>query len=945
MKVIPQIALCSLLLLGACTADKKASITEGTTSMLTYDYSDPDPVAKPAQACYPYFRHDGYATEGKQKDWKSVVLENDWIQVTLFPEVGGKVWGAIDKTTGKQFVYYNDVVKFRDIAMRGPWCSGGIEFNFGIIGHVPTTAAPVDYMTRQNADGSASCFVASYELMTRTWWVVEVNVPADKAYFSTTTHYYNPSMLAQPYYQWMNAGFKAGDDMHFCAPAEKYIGHGGDAHAFPYDEKGHDLSLYAGNAFGADKSYHLLGEMGGFYGAWWENDNFGFVHSARMDEKLGKKVFLWAQSRKGAIWEDLLTDNSGQYVEMQAGRLFNQPGQEESILTPFKHHSFQPAQRDDWTEYWYPVEGIGPFCAASEVGALSFTKKADGSAEVAFSPVADGTKTVTIYRDGKVLREEDITFKALEPWKTTVAAGGEGFLRVVIGNEELVYDEDPTMRRTNRPYTMPADFDWNTAHGHCLRGEQYMDIAFYEKAENEFKAALAEDKYFAPALRGMASVCLHAGRYEEAYDYAKTALSINTYDGEANYQLGLAAKVLGKMTEAKAAFSIAAYTASVREAAYAALAGMCMADGEWANALLFASKGSSVACTSARITILRKMGDTKAAKELVDEAMETMPLYPPYMYEKTLLEGGDLNAFKAQLRCELPHEELMETALWYADCGQNEEAAALCALAEYPIATYMQAYLMNKCGNGEKAKALVAEANSASPELVFPFRAEMLRVLDWAYAQQPSWKLDYYRALILWHHADKDSALALLKKCSAADYAPLYLTRSLLENGEEKLADLKKAESLTRSWRTGNALIAYYMNAKEWDNACATAKQYFIDYPDKFEMGLNYAESLCEAGQYAESLDVLSKLQVMPKEGAYKGHVIYRRACLRKAVEELKAGEFEKSIQSVEDSKVWDERLGVGKPYDEEIDYTVENSIVEAAKKQQRTVPGLGTIN
>jgi hypothetical protein len=28
-------------------------------------------------------------------------------------------------------VLYNNVVKFRDIAMRGPWTSGGIEFNFG----------------------------------------------------------------------------------------------------------------------------------------------------------------------------------------------------------------------------------------------------------------------------------------------------------------------------------------------------------------------------------------------------------------------------------------------------------------------------------------------------------------------------------------------------------------------------------------------------------------------------------------------------------------------------------------------------------------------------------------------------------------------------------------------------------------------------------------------
>ena len=129
----------------------KARLTEGMTSMLTYGFSDPDPVANPDALQYPYFRFDGYASQGSPKEWKTVALENDWICVTVFPEIGGKVWGAVDKTTGKEFIYYNHVVKFRDIAMRGAWTSGGIEFNFGIIGHVPSTATPVDYTTRENA--------------------------------------------------------------------------------------------------------------------------------------------------------------------------------------------------------------------------------------------------------------------------------------------------------------------------------------------------------------------------------------------------------------------------------------------------------------------------------------------------------------------------------------------------------------------------------------------------------------------------------------------------------------------------------------------------------------------------------------------------------------------------------------------------------------------------
>src|SRR5690606_5841070 len=102
---------------------------------------------------YPYFTFDEYESEGVPKTWKIVELENDYIRVQLTPEIGGKIWGAWDKTRCEPFLYTNDVVKFRNIAMRGPWTSGGIEFNFGIIGHTPTVSTPIDYHLKEKADG------------------------------------------------------------------------------------------------------------------------------------------------------------------------------------------------------------------------------------------------------------------------------------------------------------------------------------------------------------------------------------------------------------------------------------------------------------------------------------------------------------------------------------------------------------------------------------------------------------------------------------------------------------------------------------------------------------------------------------------------------------------------------------------------------------------------
>jgi hypothetical protein len=109
-----------------------------------------------------------YSDEGIRKEWGGVVLENDYIEVTILPSQGGEIWGAVEKHNGEPFLYFNHAAKFRAIGMRGPWTSGGIEMNFGMMGHVPSTATPVDYCTRTNADGSVSCFVASLDLLTHT---------------------------------------------------------------------------------------------------------------------------------------------------------------------------------------------------------------------------------------------------------------------------------------------------------------------------------------------------------------------------------------------------------------------------------------------------------------------------------------------------------------------------------------------------------------------------------------------------------------------------------------------------------------------------------------------------------------------------------------------------------------------------------------------------------
>ncbi|MCQ2389402.1 MAG: DUF5107 domain-containing protein, partial [Kiritimatiellae bacterium] len=343
-------------LLAACAAGTAwtlaaATVEVGETDFPTYPFSDPDPVPATDKPRYPYFFFDGSTATAVTQRWRTVTLESDRLRVTAMPDVGGKVWGAVDKKTGREFIYHNHAVKFRNISMRGPWCSGGIEFNFGIVGHAPSTATPVDWTVRTNADRSVSYFAGNTEYVNGTTWQVEVLLRDGEDFFTTRTTWFNGANLEGPYYQWMTAACSARGGAEFHYPGTHQIGHAGDPHPWPVDEEGHAMDTYAGNDFGSHKSLHVVNGDARLFAIWWPEWNFGSYHWNAAGEKYGRKLWLWSHARDGAIWEDLLTDSDGQYAELQSGRLFQQP-EGKADLTPFPNATFMPGATDCFEERW-----------------------------------------------------------------------------------------------------------------------------------------------------------------------------------------------------------------------------------------------------------------------------------------------------------------------------------------------------------------------------------------------------------------------------------------------------------------------------------------------------------------------------------------------------------------------------------------------------------------
>ena len=157
----------------------------------------------------------------------------------------------------------------------------------------------------------------------------------------------------------------------------------------------------------------------------------------------------------------------------------------------------------------------------------------------------------------------------------------------------------------------------------------------------------------------------------------------------------------------------------------------------------------------------------------------------------------------------------------------------------------------------------------------------------------------------------------------------------------KKLTDLKKAESLGKSWRTGNALIQYYSTAKNWEEAYKVASKYYKQYPNNNVICLQYATTLNETGRYSQCHKLLKDVTILPNEGASYGHEVYRKAYLYEAIHSMLNGKNAEARKCIELSKLWPENLGVGKPYETGIDYSTEKFLEETSNHSSKEIPQL----
>jgi tetratricopeptide (TPR) repeat protein len=310
---------------------------------------------------YPYPLKNDVSTETKDVEYNLFCLENEYIEIATIPELGGKLYSAVDKRTNKDIFYCNPVVKPQLIGCTGAWTSGGIEFNFPNRGHRPTVTDYTDTMFREYEDGSAAVIICDIDMISWQWFTVELRLYPGKAYIEQITRMYNPNDYEDSYYFWATSAELEKKGLEWRFPCLWHIEEESrHTYLWPFDEegkygpRGEDIR-FNDNAQGYTLPFgsRVLRDYMGIY---YPDTDSNVIHVADFREVPGKKVWCWGKAPAGINWCKRLTDNDDRYIEVQAG----------AVETQNEFNILKPHNRIEIKEYWLHTTNNGPLCAASK---------------------------------------------------------------------------------------------------------------------------------------------------------------------------------------------------------------------------------------------------------------------------------------------------------------------------------------------------------------------------------------------------------------------------------------------------------------------------------------------------------------------------------------------------------------------------------------------------
>ncbi|MBP6471752.1 MAG: DUF5107 domain-containing protein [Chloroflexi bacterium] len=415
------------------------TIITGTLTINAYQYDHPDCqiATLPGDFVYPYPRlnHDCvFQKPIVARQFQAITLENDYTAVTVLPELGGRLYRWLDKTTGRQLFYNNPVLKPTAWGHRGWWlATGGIEWDFPTDEHGLNEYRPWVAATAVSTD-TAAITLSDLEDQTGMTVGVTLTLEAAHSYLTIEPWVENQTASAHNYQYWLNAMIaldnnQATDAVEFILPANEIVIHStgdpqipGEHSVISWPEyNGRFLNLY--NTWNGWIGFFAPNILAGYSGIYDHAVDQGLLRVMDTAVIPGHKFFGPATLGSG-LW----TDDNSTYVEMWSS----------GVTADFwTYTSLAAGQTAHWTEHWYAVSGINGFSAANESGALRLAETWQGvEMEVAVTAVISGT--IQLYVNGSLADQWPVELVPGPAWvmlgQRPSGASGPLGLRLVAGN-------------------------------------------------------------------------------------------------------------------------------------------------------------------------------------------------------------------------------------------------------------------------------------------------------------------------------------------------------------------------------------------------------------------------------------------------------------------------------------------------------------------------------
>lgn len=925
----------------------------------TYPVQEPDPnpmflekrvYQGSSGRVYPNPFTDKIALEKSDRSYRAIRLENEFIELMILPEIGGRIHAGRDKTNQYDFFYRQSVIKPALVGLLGPWISGGVEFNWPQH-HRPSTYMPVHAKTEQGADGSWTVWLSEHDPMLRMKGMVGICLSPGKALVQAKVRLYNRTPLPQTFLWWANVAVRVHDQYQsFFPPDVTFVAdHAKRAiTSFPVArdsyygvnyQPGTDISWYKN--IPVPTSYMVTESKYDFFGGYDHARQAGLIHTSNHHIAPGKKLWTWGNAEFGYAWDRNLTDKDGPYVELMAGAYTdNQP--DFSWLQPYETKTFN--------QYWYPIQKIGPVKNANTEAAvnLEFTRQA---ARVGVAVTSRRKIRVVLTCKGSLLLDEQQLVAPDSPYIKEVQIlhpRQDKYILIVQdeeGTELLSYQpERPVECELPEPATEPKDpTEIQSVEELYLTGlhlEQYRHAT--RSQDDYWREGLERDPEDSRLNNAMGLLHLRRGEFAHAEGHflrAARRLTIrnpNPYDGEPFYNLGLSRWYADRSADAYEAFHKSVWNYAWQSAGYYALASICAGRGDIATALdlvdqSLQTNAQNLKARALKAALLRKLGRSVEAQRVIDETLAFDPLDFRTLAERYLLQGDEreLKTFAQALEGDV--QTLLDVSFDLSSCGLPEDSFRLlkaCISEErwsYPMLWYTLSWLAHTLHQRAQASAYLEKAESCSPRYCFPARLEEMIVLESAIQRNPSAaRAHYYLGNLYYDKRRYQDAIRSWRRSVELDDSFSIPLRNLGIAEFNVHHDAYAAHCMyERAFRanSSDARLLY-----EWDQlkkraVLATPSERLsflqrhadlVDQRDDLFVELLTLFNQCD--QSEEALRCMSSRRFSPWEGGeglVSAQYVHAHRCI--GLESLDESRYQSALEHFEAARHYPENLGEGK--------------------------------